>query len=140
MGRWSRFWVVAAAAALLLWQTARAHNTPIDKPLQFQNRPANEILSSSSAHPDRVDTPGIAYVTKGGYIAATNESLLNRAIVLALSRDKAAFARFIKSDPNVFPLKKGLEVFLEKTVWPGKILIRPKTLDISIWTVREAIE
>ena len=98
------------------------------------------IISASSLPSDPVRTLKIAYITKGGYIAATKESLLNRAILLALSKDRVAFARFPMANPDVFPLKKGLEVFLEKTVWPGKIIIRPQNVDITIWTVQEAIK
>jgi hypothetical protein len=80
------------------------------------------------------------YVTRSGYIASTKEALLERAIKLAVSGDQTAFKKFILSSPDVFPLKGGLRVQLEKTSWPGKIKIRPENSDISVWTIKEAIE
>jgi len=139
MGKRKQVWIVAAIFVLMLCRSTTAHQNHIFKTEEFQ-RAIKGAISASSLPTDPVRTLKIAYITKGGYIAATKESLLNRAILLALSKDRVAFARFLKANPNVFPLKKGIEVFLEKTVWPGKIIIRPKNVDITIWTVQEAIK
>jgi len=80
------------------------------------------------------------YLTQSGYIASTNEDLLDRAIKLAVSGDQAAFKKFIMSSPDVFLLKGGMRVQLEKSSWPGKIKIRPENSDTSVWTIKEAIE
>ena len=80
------------------------------------------------------------YITKRGYIASTKEVLLDRAIRLAVSGDEMAFKKLITSNPDLFPLRGGLKVQLQKSSWPGKVKIRPENSELSIWTIKEAIE
>ncbi len=79
------------------------------------------------------------YVTEVGYIAATEEELLDRAIFWAGFGDEQDFERFIASSPLVFPLRGGLRVFVEKFSFCGKVKIRPEGSSVSVWTIREAI-
>ncbi len=80
------------------------------------------------------------YITKGGYIASTNEALLDRAIRLAISGDPQKFRDFIVDNPLVFYLKPNLWARIERRSWPGKIKIKLVDFDVSVWTVMEAIE
>ena len=80
------------------------------------------------------------YITRRGYIASTKEYLLDRAIRLAVSGNEMAFKKLITSNPDLFPLRGGLKVQLQKSSWPGKVKIRPENSDLSIWTIKEAIE
>ncbi len=79
------------------------------------------------------------YVTEGGYIAAVEEDLLDRAIFWAGLGNESEFMRFMGSTDLVFPLRSGLRVRLEKFSFSGKVRIRPEGSTISVWTVREAI-
>lgn len=80
------------------------------------------------------------YVTKGGYIAAVTEELLDHATSLVVSGDKVAFAKFIESNSYVFIMRDGLNVYVEKaSLFSGKVRIRVKGMNISVWTAREAL-
>ena len=79
------------------------------------------------------------YVTESGYVAAVEEELLDRAIFWAGMGDEGEFERFIESNPLVFPLRAGLRVQIDKFSFSDKVRIRPDGVDISVWTVREAI-
>ena len=97
------------------------------------------LIATSSDNPPEQQSE-IVYYTKSGYLAATSEKLLNRVVALALSGHLEKFRKFVTSNPSVFPLKGGVKVFIEQTSWPGKVKIRPYNTNITIWTVREAIE
>ena len=79
------------------------------------------------------------YITEGGYVAATEEDLLDRAIFWAGLGNEKEFERFVDSSPLVFPLKGGLRVHLEGFSFCGKVKIRPEGSQITVWTIREAI-
>jgi len=80
------------------------------------------------------------YFTKRGYVASTDEALLDRALELAVLEDQIEFNNFVRTHPHVFLLKGGLLAHVERSSWPGKIKIKLKDYDISIWTLAEAIE
>ena len=80
------------------------------------------------------------YITKEGYVAATNEELLDVAIKLALSNDKEQFTNYLIVNPLVFFLRPNLWARLEKRSHPGKVKIKLIDYDLSVWTLREAIE
>ena len=86
---------------------------------------------------------GIAHnvhFTKGGYIASTDEALLDQAIRLAISGSRRKFEEFIVDNPFVFYLKADLWAQIEKQSWPGKIKIKLMDFDLSVWTLKEAVE
>ena len=99
---------------------------------------AEKGLAISTKSPDL--STSYWYVTKSGYIAATNEVLLDYAVALAVSGNHIAFKGFIDTNPSVFPLKGGLRVHIEESSCFGKVKIMPKDSAISVWTVREAIK
>ena len=80
------------------------------------------------------------HITKGGYVASTDEALLDRAIRLAISGSRRKFEEFIVDNPFVFYLKANLWAQIEKQSWPGKIKIKLMDFDLSVWTVKEAVE
>ena len=107
-------------------------------------RAANEsrlmcALSLSSISPFDREYSDI-YVTKGGYVASTKEALLDKAMLLVLSGDNNAFVKFVRGNPLVFFLKGDLWAQIEKKSLPGKVKIRLMDFDISIWTLKEAID
>lgn len=79
------------------------------------------------------------YITEEGYVAATEEDLLDRAIFWAGMGNEKEFERFVDSSPLVFPLKGGMRVHLEGFSFCGKVKIRPEGSQITVWTLREAI-
>lgn len=97
------------------------------------------LIAASSGNPPEQQFEYIFY-TKSGYLAATSEKLLNRVVSLAVSGHSEKFRKFVNANPSVFPLKGGVKVFIEQTSWPGKVKIRSYNTNITIWTVREAIE
>ena len=97
------------------------------------------LIATSPGNPPEQQSE-IVYYTKNGYLAATSEKLLNRVVALAVSGHQEKFRKFVNANPSVFPLKGGVKVFIEQTSWPGKVKIRPYNTNITIWTVREAIE
>ena len=80
------------------------------------------------------------HFTKGGYVASTDEALLDRAIRLALSGSRRKFEEFIVANPRVFYLKANLWAHVEKQSWPGKVRIKLMDFDLSVWTLKEAVE
>ena len=83
--------------------------------------------------------PGI-HITKKGYVAATTESYLSKAVNIYTSGDKNAFKKLLNSTPNIFPLKEGVKVYLEDAKLNGHIKIRPLGSTISVWTISDAID
>ena len=79
-------------------------------------------------------------VTKDGYVASTDEALLDQAVFLASSGDELAFSRFLDENPLVFILKGNLLAKIEERSWPGKVKIRLLDFEFLLWTVKEAVE
>ena len=96
------------------------------------------ILLVFIAMPDDAYTAE-TYYTRDGYIATTNEDLLDMVINFVAANDQQAFMKLLYINPGVFMLKGGLEVYVEKITWDGKIKIRPVGQIVSIWTIRAAI-
>ena len=80
------------------------------------------------------------HITKEGYIAATNEILLDRAIRLAISGNRHKLREFLLENPFVFYLRANLWAQIEHRSWPGKIKIKLMDYNLSVWTIKEAIE
>jgi hypothetical protein len=80
------------------------------------------------------------YLTKKGYVASTEEALLDQAIRLASSGDRSTFLKFISANKTVFFLNGNLLAKIEKTSRPGKVQIRLIHFNILLWTTAEAIE
>lgn len=80
------------------------------------------------------------YLTKKGYVASTEEALLDEAIRLASSADRSTYLKFISANKTVFFLNGNLLAKIEKTSWPGKVQIRLIHFNILLWTTTEAIE
>jgi len=97
------------------------------------------MVSTSSGLSDDGITNNV-HITKGGYIAATNEALLDRAIRLAISGNRHKLKEFLIENPLVFYLKANLWAHIEKRSWPGKIKIKLMDFNLSVWTVKEALE
>jgi len=60
-----------------------------------------EVPSADSLHQENL----AICVTKDGYVASTEEALLDQAVFLASSGDELAFSRFLDENPLVFILK-----------------------------------
>ena len=103
-----------------------------------QNLANGEYVAAVRKQP-RDHTELYWFVTKSGYIAATEEELLDCAIFWAVFGDDIKFASFVNSTPLVFPLKGGMRVRIEEFSYGDKIKIRLKGSAISMWTVREAV-
>ena len=80
------------------------------------------------------------HITKEGYIASTNEELLDRAIRLAISGNRHKLKEFLLENPFVFYLRANLWANIEQRSWPGKIKIKLMDYNLSVWTVKEAVE
>ena len=80
------------------------------------------------------------HITRNGYIASTDEALLDRAIRLAISGNRHKLKEFIIDNPLVFYLRGNLWAHIEQHSWPGKIKIKLMDFDFSVWTVKEAID
>ena len=80
------------------------------------------------------------HITKEGYIASTNEKLLDRAIRLAISGNRHKLKKFLIDNPLVFYLRANLWANIERRSWPGKIKIKLMDYNLSVWTVKEAVE
>lgn len=79
------------------------------------------------------------YVTKSGYFAAVTEKDFDKAVEYVAQRDNEALGQLMKTK-RVFPLKGNMEVYLEECgIFSGKVKIRPKGLNIEVWTFHEAI-
>jgi len=77
--------------------------------------------------------------TKGGYIAAITEDLLDKAIRLSVAGDDIALQKLLNSN-LVIVLKKGIKVeVIDTKFFSGKAKIRPFGTNIELWTVIEAI-
>ena len=96
------------------------------------------VSTSSSLSDDGIINN--VHITKEGYIASTNQELLDRAIRLALSGSRHKFKKFIVDNPLVFYLKANLWAHIEERSWPGKIKIKLMDYNLSVWTVKEAVE
>jgi len=80
------------------------------------------------------------YVTKPGYIAALTKELLDKALGIYHSGDRAALNRLMENNEFVFVMKGGVRVYVEDWTWGGYVKIRPSGHTISIWTLKEAIK
>jgi hypothetical protein len=78
------------------------------------------------------------YVTKGGYAATLSKEVLNRVLDLSIEKDYVALQQLIDAG-LVITLKPGIEVYLVKAGFLGRIQIRPRGSNLVLWTVSEAI-
>ena len=103
--------------------------------------PVEEPRAAAKVAPG--DTPNNLYVVaKSGAVAATREETLDRAFALVADNDRAAFDRFLRTEPGVTLLSKGESVFLVDTsgFLASKVKIRRKGDTKELWTFLEAIE
>ena len=84
------------------------------------------VVSTSSSLSDDGIINNV-HITKDGYIAATNEVLLDRAIRLAISGNRDRLREFLLENPFVFYLRANLWAHIEHRTWPGKIKIKLKS-------------
>jgi len=78
------------------------------------------------------------YTTQDGYIAATSEDLLDKAISYLGAKDTVALQKLMDTQ-MVFVLKAGMKVYItERGIFSGKIKIRPVGETFEVWTFREA--
>ena len=97
------------------------------------------MVSTPSSLPDDGIINNV-HITKEGYIASTNEKLLDRAIRFAISGNRHKLKEFLIGNPLVFYLRANLWANIEKRSWPGKIKIKLMDYNLSVWTVKEAVE
>ena len=97
------------------------------------------MVSTTSSLSDDGITNNV-HITKEGYIASTNEKLLDRAIRLAISGNRHKLKKFLIDNPLVFYLRANLWANIEQRSWPGKIKIKLMDYNLSVWTVKEAVE
>jgi len=77
--------------------------------------------------------------TKGGYLAALTEDLLDKAVSYSVAGDIAALQTLMDAG-LVFSLKSGVTVYIEDTkIFSGKVEIRPAGVTSTVWTVLEAV-
>ncbi len=96
------------------------------------------VSTSSSLSDDGIINN--VHITKEGYIASTNEKLLDRAIRLAISGNRHKLKEFLIDNPLVFYLRANLWANIEQRSWPGKIKIKLMDYNLSVWTLKEAVE
>ncbi len=78
--------------------------------------------------------------TNAGYVLCYSESDLDKAIDLAASGDRVAFAKFIEGNPLCGITVAGARVYVTKTkVFSGKVRIRPEGETTEFWTLTEAV-
>ena len=107
------------------------------------NAIANDLIcmvSTQSSGLHKNDIVNNVHITREGYIAATNEILLDRAIRLAISGNRHKLKEFLVENPFVFYLRANLWANIEHRSWPGKVKIKLMDYDLSVWTVKEAVE
>ncbi|MFZ2397451.1 MAG: hypothetical protein WAW31_02060 [Smithella sp.] len=77
--------------------------------------------------------------TISGYLASSDEKLLDKAIQYVAAKDHVALQKIM--DTNlVFMLKGGLKVYIVDTkIFSGKVKIRPVGETIELWTAIEAV-
>lgn len=69
---------------------------------------------------------GDIYITKFGYVAAKTEDLIELVVYTLLENDRAGFNSLLDSSPDIFPLKGGIQVYIEDTaIYTGS---RPQKL------------
>ncbi len=75
-------------------------------------------------------------------MGAVSKAKLDQAVALVAQGDAAAFDKMLASDPGVFVLQPGLEVYVADAdgVLGSVVKVRKKGTTAEIWTVREAIE
>lgn len=79
------------------------------------------------------------YKTKPNSVGATSKNLLKRSIKVLSQGDKSAFEKFLRDhQPNIFILKGGEEVFLER-IEGEYIKVKAKGSTVSFWTSRNAL-
>jgi hypothetical protein len=89
------------------------------------------------------DTPKTSgkYITKDGYMATFTEEDLDKLTRYANQGDKAAFVSMVQ-EGRAFPLKPGLEVYLERCIGftCSTAELRPAGQTVTIFTVHEAFD
>lgn len=97
------------------------------------------IAGLNSPNPT-LDEVATLYITREGFVAATEEKLLTLAIKMALNGSREEFNVFILGHPLIFYLKSNLWARVEQSSHPGKIKIYLIEYGLSVWTLKEAIE
>ena len=89
---------------------------------------------------------GDIYITKFGYVAAKTENLMELVVYTLLENDRAGFNSLLDSSPDIFPLKGGVQVYIEDTaLYTGRssqklVKIRQVGKNYnSMWTLGKAI-
>lgn len=78
-------------------------------------------------------------VVKDGYWGAVTEELLERLLDLINSKDYNAIQE-LQDLGLVFPIKTGLVVqVVDSSNWGSLIKVRPREINLTFWTVIEAI-
>lgn len=99
--------------------------------------------ASSTPTPARQQPPAdpLLWRTVGGHIGAVSRAKLDQATTLVAQGDREAFERLLATDPGVFVLAEGLEVYVADSdgVLSSVVKVRKKGTTAEIWTVREAI-
>lgn len=103
--------------------------------------PTGTTPSPSSRARSDSDDP-LLWRTKGGHVGAVSRAKLDQATSYVAQGDRAAFEAMLASDPGVFVLETGLEVYVADSggILGSVVKIRKKGTTAEIWTVREAIE
>lgn len=115
---------------------SRANDDPVDQPNQESTQE-----SQPKTTPVKSDAPKTSgkYITNDGYMATFTKEDLDKLTRYATQKDKAAFASMVQ-EGKAFPLKSGLEVYLERCIGftCSTAELRPAGQTVTIFTVHEA--
>jgi len=78
-------------------------------------------------------------VTQESYVAALSETDFDEVGKLMSSGDSVAYEKFLKSG-KAFPLKAGVEVYVEERKLWGKVCFRKVGDTVKFWTNTEAVK
>lgn len=132
--------MLAIAAGLLWYSTNRKENPAPEAPSKIEDKAPAVVPSQTSTPKPSVNADGW-YTTKGGHIATLTEADLEKVMRLAVSKDDVALQKMIDGGRAIV-LKKGVQVHLEKCLGMicSTVEVRPKGMEESVFTVKEAIE
>lgn len=103
----------------------------------------NTVGACKRAEPEVETIPGLMRIkAEGVYVGATTKAKLERAVDIAASGDRAAFDRYVKTEPGVALMAPRTEVVLVDLdgllLGPAKVRKRGETTEI--WVLRDALE
>ena len=122
--------------------TTEVESSIAEKPTEESTQESTEE-SQPETTPVKSDTPKTSgkYITNDGYMATFTQEDLDKLTRYANQGDKAAFVSMVQ-EGRAFPLKPGLEVYLERCIGftCSTAELRPAGQTVTIFTVHEAFD